>query len=718
MLIRDYSRHDAEGLNALIVRTRFGSDAADAHFTADTIHETLRERCAEVTLVAVDDDRVVGALAMLRGSGRRVAPPGELYADIYLIDPQYRNSRAGGDLFAAAYLRILKRGVRTLRTEVSPANPAFALYTRVGFRCLPGALPDQRGYIEMVSHLPGVIIDVGAVHREVRENPPSFRALDGRRGAGPSSGVELIDDRWVVHYEAQLVTGLLQATVDFVTNETVAVGVSSGTSITNAEAVPAPSSRELWRASFMSGRWIVTVDESGTLRVESADGIPALIEQWPVARGVDPPGWRNATARRAADRDEPTVGEPRVTATETAEGVYLVSRLDGISRTLSVHDNTLEVRTRADRDLISSPWVRLRNAVWRVASHGEWYAGPVRQGLWPPSATDFEPAVRPAFQDDRDKRIDAVGVSSAAGGFVARWRGAEARLEGMHLPQLLINGESEATWALSGIPEGDAIRCAASPGAQYLEEVAWPTTESANGVPVSWDVADDYGTRQALVVDSALTLAPGGALAQWRQNQSEVLASPWPSTRTLDPLVDWHAGLWVSALPARLDPTIGSAWAGPDTAMPWSDDRVEGSWSCSVTGTHGIRVTATARSTESGDTAIFLTPAVDEDADLLVRAEGRTWRLLGAHRRWEGGFEAVAVSLADGRQLVIEPRQDNRAPSCEVFVRAGHGPMLIACLGRADSPLHVDFQIRPIVRVSDHRSGSSGPPSIEAMTRG
>ncbi|WP_454169147.1 hypothetical protein [Microbacterium paulum] len=57
MLIRDYSRHDAEGLNALIVRTRFGSDAADAHFTADTIHETLRERCAEVTLVAVDDDR-------------------------------------------------------------------------------------------------------------------------------------------------------------------------------------------------------------------------------------------------------------------------------------------------------------------------------------------------------------------------------------------------------------------------------------------------------------------------------------------------------------------------------------------------------------------------------------------------------------------------------------------------------------------------------------
>ena len=114
-------------------------------------------------------------------------------------------------------------------------------------------------------------------------------------------------------------------------------------------------------------------------------------------------------------------------------------------------------------------------------------------------------------------------------------------------------------------------------------------------------------------------------------------------------------------------------------------------------------------------------PPRDEQQVTVIgqRATDPEQRPGGADRVEAEQFEdKVAVSLADGRQLVIEPRQDNRAPSCEVFVRAGHGPMLIACLGRADSPLHVDFQIRPIVRVSDHRSGSSGPPSIEAMTRG
>lgn len=128
MHIRDYIRSDAERVRDLIVRTGFGADASDALKTPATIHETLMERCAKCVLVAEEEDgRIVGMLAMLRDSGRRSSPPDELYSDLYLIDPHHRNGLVGGKLFDIAFRRVLAMGVRVLRTEASPVNPAFAL---------------------------------------------------------------------------------------------------------------------------------------------------------------------------------------------------------------------------------------------------------------------------------------------------------------------------------------------------------------------------------------------------------------------------------------------------------------------------------------------------------------------------------------------------------------------------------------------------------------
>lgn len=702
MHIRDYIRSDAERVRDLIVRTGFGADASDALKTPATIHETLMERCARCVLVAEEEDgRIVGMLAMLRDSGRRSSPPDELYSDLYLIDPHHRNGLVGGKLFDIAFRRVLAMGVRVLRTEASPVNPAFALYARAGFRCKPGSLPDQRGYVDLVSWLPGVVLDMMSVDVRYRDAPPGMHALRGTRGAGASSGVEWVDGRWSARYEVRLGDSPSYIVVDLDTGEVLEAGATLPVRLPrpgNGAVVP-PRTAELWRADFEDGAWTVTVDDEGTLRIEDG-GSPVLLERWPVVRHVDPPGWRNTTPARQADAIPLQPGSPRVIAHQHLDGVRLAGTADGIERTCTVRGNELEVRTSSDRAVICSPWTRLRGSVWHLHSGGRWYSGPTRQGVWPPSAADFQPAVRRPFDDARNEHIDAVAVSAGGRTLVARWDGADARFEALHLPQLLVPAGREATWTVSASERDLATEpCAESaPGVNEIspkDSVQPPDQDVVR--PVDWSAPDNRGARVCESGPHRLTMASSSALATWLCGGRSILTSPWPRSRALGPLVDWHAGLWVVEVPDRNDPNHGVVWAGPDRSLPYQQDGP--GWSVSLGQEGMLRVRATADSGGDGDVAVCLTPSVAKGSRFMVLANGRLWELSEAARSWEGGVSAVALMLAPDQYLVVAPWPQGRRSDTEVFIRFGHGPVLLTCLGRARRPFTVDLQVHPAASV-------------------
>ena len=240
-----------------------------------------------------------------------------------------------------------------------------------------------------------------------------------------------------------------------------------------------------------------------------------------------------------------------------------------------------------------------------------------------------------------------MAVSAGGRTLVARWDGADARFEALHLPQLLVPAGREATWTVSASERDLATEpCAESaPGVNEIrlkDSVQPPDQDVVR--PVDWSAPDNRGARVCESGPHRLTLASGSALATWLCGGRSILTSPLPRSHSLGPLVDWHAGLWVVEVPDRNDPDHGVVWAGPDRSLPYQQDGP--GWSVGLGQEGMLRVRATADSGGDGDVAVCLTPSVAKGSRFMVLANGRLWELSEAARSWEGGVSAVALMIA------------------------------------------------------------------------
>lgn len=103
--------------------------------------EGFGERPGDCGMAAVIDGTVVGVAwsRLMRGYGYIDDGTPELAVALY---PEYRGRGIGGRLLRALFAELRDRGFRSVSLSVQHANPAYALYRRLGFAEVR-AMPDE-----------------------------------------------------------------------------------------------------------------------------------------------------------------------------------------------------------------------------------------------------------------------------------------------------------------------------------------------------------------------------------------------------------------------------------------------------------------------------------------------------------------------------------------------------------------------------------------------
>lgn len=336
---------------------RNGYGPAGVTLSGSTLGRIFRERAVGLFLLAEERGRVVGTVGYARTSGRRVAPEGQLFAGMFVIAPSHRSGLLAGKLFADSFERLVQRGVRGLRVEVNPANArAFPLYVRVGFRALDGMFPDEEGYVELVSALPGVSADLVKNALEWTGHPVddqrrNWRSIHGARRQTVESGVgRLADGTRTIQYDFELPGRRISATA--VADDASIIALSI-----NGELVREfGSERRGERLGVLEslptaqvGEFAVSVDACGTITVRHARHLGIVLsDPHPVVEETAE-GARRPIARRVDIRAE----DGCWTVTD-GEVVRVVEFLESGLR--------MTVQGALDKPMIGIPWVGLRSA--------------------------------------------------------------------------------------------------------------------------------------------------------------------------------------------------------------------------------------------------------------------------------------------------------------------------------------------------------------------
>ncbi|MDR1079055.1 MAG: hypothetical protein LBL55_10465, partial [Propionibacteriaceae bacterium] len=300
MEVRRFTPADADSLAEMFNRSHYWASAQGGSLSGGQLLEVFAERMMDPIYVGVSGGQVHGSMAFSRSTGRRVCRPLERFAGLYVIDYKYRNSMLGGQLFRDAFQDLVTNtDIRTLRLEVKPANTkALPAYLRAGFRAYPGTRPDEDGYIEMVSHLPGLIADMRAANNQlaVEELAPkmNIRMMLTGRVVDFDSGVIMVGGRPCVRYP--LASGGIKFTADLDLDSGRLVDLvveKNTTGLVFPTPGPPPDSgaaRVLARQELAHGV-SATFSSDGSWRLKRGPE-PVLLERWPVLRGVDPPAVR------------------------------------------------------------------------------------------------------------------------------------------------------------------------------------------------------------------------------------------------------------------------------------------------------------------------------------------------------------------------------------------------------------------------------------------
>ncbi|PPF35761.1 GNAT family N-acetyltransferase [Pseudoclavibacter sp. AY1H1] len=628
---------------------------------------SIQETGVRLLLVAESRDTIVGTLAYARMSGRRVAPEGHLFAVMFVVERTLRGGFLVGELFAESFRRFPSLGLRTLRLEVDPANQrAFPLYVRVGFRNVSSPRPDEDGYLELVNHLPGIssALFPGEAGLVGPSAPGSeTRSLREARAESLTGGVRIDGaGRTVIDYRLRIGTSRIEAVVDGQTGELVSGRVDGDPAeIPDAELAP-PSRAVRPPLRHELGGFSAELDvETGALTVRHRDRLgPLLVDAFPVC-GDTPAGVRRPAVTRVS------VSQHGGTWTTTSEHLTRVVSFRRGSIELTVTQNCGHLLT-------ASPWSGFRDAELTIAARGrDKRSAHVVRGIWPPEATDFEPAVGAAHtyealgmraswhEKHSEIGIDVTGLTSGA------WR-----VEGPHLARISSDGTI-------------AYRVELRDGQQTRMPVAAQTptpTPTPRPLPLPrrlWTRAahDDDGLTPA----GSLDVSAATGLHAWRHRGIHVLESSQPRSRSIGPLYRLPAAAWVASLRDRTTPDHGVEWAPHDASFTLDGASAgERRWGVQPNADFSAIDISLSDLTEAPGTdelAVFVfVPATAQHIDLVDGPDAK--RLSIAGPPWRTWTRAFRFPTPAG-DVLVEPRDGDHA---EVLLRAGPAGVLATCLAR------------------------------------
>ncbi len=624
---------------------------------------SIQETGVRLLLVAESRGTIVGTLGYARMSGRRVAPEGHLFAVMFVVERTLRGGFLVSQLFTESFRRFPSLGLRTLRLEVGPANQrAFPLYVRVGFRNVSSPRPDEDGYLELVNHLPG--ISSALVPGESGPVGPSApgsetRSLLAAREESLTGGVRIDGTgRTLIDYRLRIGTSRVEAVVDGQTGELLSGSVDG-----DPAEIPDAEVASLSRAAHpplrheLGGFSAELAVETGALTVRHRERLgPLLVDAFPVC-GDTPAGVRRPAVTRVS------VSQHGDTWTTTSEH---------LTRVVSIRRGSIEVKVIQNcSDLLTaSPWSGFRDAELTVAARGrDERSAHVVRGIWPPEATDYEPAVGTAHTYEalgmraswRERHsgigIDVTGLTSGA------WR-----VEGPHLARISSSGTI-------------AYRIELRDRQQTRLPMPTPTptrTPTPSPRRLRMRAAHEAGDPTPA---GGLDVSAATGLHAWRHRGIHVLDSSQPRSRSIGPLNRLPAAAWVASLRDRTTPDHGVEWALHDASFTLDgasgDERRWGVQPNADFSAIDISLSDPTRAPGTDELAVFVfVPATAKHIDLGDGPDAK--RLSIAGPPWRTWTQAFRFPTPAG-DVLVEP-SDGDHP--EVLLRAGPGGVLATLLAR------------------------------------
>ncbi|WP_295788190.1 GNAT family N-acetyltransferase [uncultured Microbacterium sp.] len=620
----------------------------------------FRERGVRQFLLAEDRGKIVGTIGFAEMSGRRVAPPGQLFAGMFVIAPSHRAGTLAGRLFAESFERLVASGVRGLRVEVDPTNArAFPLYVRVGFRAVSGLIPDEDGYVELVSVLPGVTADVIAhaeawTGRTVTADQRQWRAIRRSREQTVDTGVtRLPEGAHAIRYDFELPGRSLSAEgrVDDASVIALLVDGVAAPGFTSPR-INEPRSRARTVASRALGDFLINVRSDGALDVTHPDHLGLVL------RDAHPAGGRScAGARRPCVRD---------VTIDAAGDRWLID--DGtVTRSVRFSNSGVRLLATASDggEVVCFPWMGLRIADLSVSRHDRTLqTGHAVRGRWPVDLTDFEAAadvIDPWSVDgleiewaDRAAGISAAVTPIAAGAI---------RVEGWHLARM--SGEGALEYEIT-LESGARATLGDAPPPER-PKTSWEHTRwGSAAVLTSRAPSDD------------ITVAPDDGLVQWTHRGRHVLTSAFPSARVIGALSDVSTALWVTRQQNRADLDAGAVWPVGVERLPF-DPGGRAGWCLTSTdgpGEIGVRVRAEADGAEPEIVVYLALPA--QTAVRLADSGGIDEQISPKSGPWRTWTRKASFRV-EGGWLHLRPVR-SRHP--EILVRSTTRGLLVGAFAR------------------------------------
>lgn len=656
---------------------RNGYGPAGMPLTGRVVGRVFAERGVKLFLIAEERGRIVGTVGYAQTSGRRVAPEGQLFAGMFVIAPSHRSGLLAGRLFADSFERLLRTGVRGLRVEVNPANSrAFPLYVRVGFRALDGLTPDEEGYIELVSVLPGVTTDLLANALEwtglsVSNQRRNWRTLEGGRRQTVESGVsQLPDGTPTIQYDFELPEGRISTVARADDASIVALAVNGAPARGFEPRSTAGASRRETPASAQVGEFDLSLDTHGTLTVRHAGHLGTVVsDPHPIVKGTAG-GSRRPRARRVD--------------ISTEQGGWTVTDGD-VTRVIRFGASTIEIEARSDRaaPVVGMPWSGMRTAELSLTLPGgeKWSAHAVR-GVWPPDLIDFEAAADdgsswPAAGSRVEWKDHGTGLAAA----ISIIDAGTVRLEGWHLAHL--TGDSSLRYVLNFAAPDDQ------------EET--PADLLGTDVVDTWHRAR-RGLAEVLETTTesdVITVAADSGLIEWTVDRRRAISSTFPSRRTIGPLSGISAALWVCAQSDRGSTDAGAEWPIPSTTLTFDLSGTGDGWRIARSNQRDelvIQASGGQAHTQSGELVMYLTAPLGTPIVRIADSSGAAMDVAVGQNPWRTWTRKAAFP-GDGGWLTLAARAGTND---EILVRSTRDGVIAAAFAHTlpASPPTAEWRLR------------------------
>lgn len=689
---------DAEQVARLFNSAGYGPMETGKSLTAATLVAALEARESRLFLVADNGERILGTSGYARMSRRRVAPEGELYGGMFLVDPSMRAGVLAGRLFLESFEWALSTGVRTLRVEVDPSNTrALPIYIRGGFRMIGDGAPDEDGFVELVSHLPGVTAALRAAYPDDVPERDSWRAIRSRRQDSITTGVyraavdgaaaDGADDGWRIDYTFEVRDSTVVASVDAQDGRLLGVTIDEvPQSGFGSEPAQLPNAATAPREHRL-GDFVVRLDHHGAMSIHHPDHFgPLLSDPFPVLDGTPAGGWRPAA--RAVSTSEDATG-------------WLTTNGE-VTRLIAFDASTVSVRLAgpAGRRITAYPVSGVRVAeVSALTADGRAELAHAVLGEWPPDMPGFTPAGAPSPSwTSKGLQIGWIDRERETGFRIACDSDGHARMDGQHA--VILTGSGAMSYTVA--PQ--------APLSAVAPVEANPAAATSGGAVGSW-TSTTYRQEPAHLHESVLTeagvLVNQSGVAEWRTATETILDAATLRRRTFGPFAELPAPIWVTTQPERT-PWGAARWALPDERLPFvtelapvAQDAAGNGWTIIPSPQYdALDVVVRMNEPVPSETAVYLR-AGDRGSAVEVTDSGGSWRRIGPSKgRWRTWTRSARVSTAVGL-LEVTPLAGSDP---EILVRSTPAGVLLTLFARTGpTSIHpTRWRIRQVPSAQDY----------------